>query len=241
MNLSYDFHIHTALSPCASDDMTPNNIVNMATLKGLDIIGITDHNSTENCISVIRAAENKELLVIPGVELQTIEEVHLLCFFEKISNLKDFQDAIDSSMIKRDNNIDIFGNQLVMDEKDNIIDRKQYMLLTSSGLSLNQAVCLVSEMGGVVVPAHIERKSYSIITNLGFIPEELNLSYLEIYQPDNLPDLIANFDYLRNYKYLFNSDAHALGCISEPKNFIECRSKSIFEVIKTIRDGGRYK
>ncbi len=241
MKLSYDLHIHTALSPCASDDMTPNNIVNMAAIKGLDIIGITDHNSTENCASVIKAAKNKELLVVPGVELQTSEEVHLLCFFENLLNLREFQDVIDSSMVKGKNISEIFGNQLIMDEKDHVVGQKQHMLLTSSGLSLNRAVELVSEMGGVVVPAHIERKSYSIITNLGFVPPELNLSYLEIYQPGNLPDLTAKFDYLKNYKYLFNSDAHELGCISEPERFIECKSKSLYEVINTIKNGRRHK
>ncbi len=235
MKLSYDLHIHTALSPCASDDMTPNNIVNMAVIKGLDAIAITDHNSSDNCISVIKAAKDNELVVIPGVELQTTEEVHLLCFFNEVSALNDFQSVIDLHMNKTNNNREIFGNQLIMDENDFVVGEKQHMLLTSSGLSLNKAIQTVAEIGGVVVPAHIERNSYSILGNLGFIPSGLNLATLEIYKNDHRAELIEKHKDLEKYRFLVNSDAHALGCISEAERFIEAKSKSIFDIIQAIK------
>jgi len=123
MKTAVDLHIHTALSPCADQDMTPNNIVNMALLKGLDVISITDHNSCDNVAAVMKAAEGK-ILVLPGIEVQTREDIHLLCYFESIETLKDFDCELRSHLYKLDNRPEIFGHQYIMDHRDRIIGER---------------------------------------------------------------------------------------------------------------------
>lgn len=237
MKISYDLHIHTALSPCASDDMTPNNIVNMALLKGLDVIAVTDHNSALNCAAVIDAAKNTDLLVIPGMELQTTEEVHLLCFFEQLTNLFTLQKEIESRMVKIKNKPELFGHQWIIDKEDLVVGEISDTLLISSGLSLKETVHMVNEMGGIVIPSHIERNHNSIIVNLGFIPKDLDFIVLEISKFGNLEDLLEKFTFLNHYKYIINSDAHDLGSISESIRFIETEVKSVRSVIDALKNG----
>ncbi|MCG8484196.1 MAG: PHP domain-containing protein [Clostridia bacterium] len=238
MKLSYDLHIHTALSPCASDDMTPNNIVNMSLLKGLDVIAITDHNSVENCAATIKAAENKDIIVIPGMELQTAEDVHLLCFFEKIEQAFELQEMVNEKILKMDNNPSVLGNQHLLNHEDEIIGEKKEMLLISSGLSLNDAISRVKSLDGVPVPAHIDRGHNSLIVNLGFVPENLNVNLLEISQQGNLEQLMKVYKNLRQYHYITNSDAHYLGNISERIRFIEAENKTVKAVIEALKQGG---
>ena len=121
MKLAVDFHIHTALSPCADKDMTPNNIVNMSILKGLDAIAITDHNSMENCEACIELSKNKDILVIPGMELQTKEEIHLLCLFKNIRSASQFQSLIYSRLKEQENIPEIFGRQFIFNKEDKIV------------------------------------------------------------------------------------------------------------------------
>lgn len=237
MNISYDLHIHTALSPCGSNDMTPNNIINMALLKELDVIAIADHNSSENCIAAVKAAENKGIVVIPGIELQTTEEVHLLCFFNNIYDLAEFQQIIDNRMIKVPNNPLIFGEQLIIDHNDCITGEKEIMLLSSSGLSINEAVKKVSSLGGVTIPSHIDRNHNSIIMNLGFIPEALNFKVLEVSRKEDLENLKQKYPFLNQYQFIYNSDAHDLGCISEREQFIEVEEKTIENILTVLKNG----
>lgn len=238
MKLSYDLHIHTALSPCASDDMTPNNIVNMALLKGLDIVAITDHNSVENCAAVIQAAQNKDVLVIPGMELQTVEDVHLLCFFETVEQAAALQEVVNERILKINNNKDVLGHQYLLNYEDEIIGEKEDMLLISSGLSLKDAVLKVQSLGGVAVPAHIDRGHNSLIVNLGFVPEDLNVDILEISEKGDLDHLIKQHKNLKQYSYITNSDAHYLGNISERLRFIEVKEKTVKAVIDALKQGG---
>lgn len=237
MKIAYDLHIHTALSPCASDEMTPNNIVNMALLKELDAIAIADHNSSENCRAVMEVAKGNDIQVIPSMELQTSEEVHLLCLFNTICDLLDFQKIVDKNMIIIPNKPAIFGNQWIMNKEDLVVGEKEHMLLSSSGLSLDKTVEIVKRIGGVVIPAHIDRGHNSIIVNLGFIPEKLNFRVLEIYHKDQLEPLKSQYDFLKKYQYIFNSDAHQLGAISEPEHFLEVEEKSVRCIIQSLKDG----
>ncbi|MCK9478791.1 MAG: PHP domain-containing protein [Firmicutes bacterium] len=221
MRLYYDLHIHTALSPCASDDMTPQNIVNMASLKGLDVIAVTDHNSIKNVGAVISAGEKVGITVIAGMEIETAEEVHMLTLFPTQKAAFDVWETVDKNLPKISNNKEIFGNQLIMDENDNIIDEENRLLITATSLSLQSVFSLVKDAGGVAIPAHIDRRSNSIISNLGFIPEDLDITAVEF--SCNFAEgkhLYPNQSFDK-YKAVFNSDAHHLGAISEKTNFID--------------------
>jgi len=215
-----DLHIHSALSPCGDDDMTPNNIVNMALLNGLDAIAVTDHNSCDNVEAVIKAA-NGRIIVIPGMELQTKEEVHLLCYFQDLEALLSFQNLLTDYYDGIPNNPVFFGNQLIINEFDEIIGEKAQSLLSSLSISIDDAVNFVDSLHGAVIPAHINRPSYSIISQLGFIPPSLNLTLLEFSQNY----YISFFDY-PGYKFITSSDSHSLGNILDRKMFIPVESIS---------------
>jgi PHP family Zn ribbon phosphoesterase len=226
MKLAVDLHIHSALSPCAGDDMTPNNIVNMALIKGLDIIAITDHNSALNVPAIQKCAEGKGLVAIPGMEVETMEEVHLICLFPDIKKASVMQQHVYKTLPPYKNREDIFGLQPVYDGKDNILFHEERLLLTACGLSINDIFSAAEELNGVVIPAHIDRESHGIISNLGMIPEDLDIVYVEVTGEKGLKDLKQKGLLPDNYKILMSSDAHTLGDIFERINFIELEEKS---------------
>ncbi|MCM8899714.1 PHP domain-containing protein [Caldicoprobacter algeriensis] len=229
MKIAVDLHIHSALSPCADDDMTPNNIVNMAILKGLDAIAITDHNSCDNVEAVMKIAGGR-ILVLPGMEVQTREDVHLLCYFEDIKCLLDFDAYIRNFMPQVPNVPHIFGNQYIMDENDQIIGKREDLLLSSLDLSVEEVVQLVLQRGGVVVPAHVNRPSYSIISQLGFIPKNLAFSVLEFSKID------TNYTiYSQGFKHIYSSDAHQLGQILEREMLIDVYDVSLAAIIQWLK------
>ena len=236
MNLAYDFHIHTALSPCGDTDMTPNNIINMAKLKGLDAIAITDHNSTANCEPCIEVARGKDIIVIPGVELQTKEEIHMLCIFKNIKSALDFQQIINSRLLNNINNPEIFGKQFVFDKYDQIIMEDKKMLISAVNITLKEACVMVMENGGVLWPAHVDRPSYSIISNLGFIPKELPIKNIEISQHCNMNNFLSKHPQLKRYRILRNSDAHDLQNILERESFIEVKDKNIDSIFAALNN-----
>jgi PHP family Zn ribbon phosphoesterase len=228
MKIAVDLHIHSALSPCADQDMTPNNIINMAILKGLDAISITDHNSCDNVRAAINAA-NGRILVLPGMEVQTIEDVHLLCYFNCIEALEEYDKIIRGALQKVDNIPEIFGEQTILDEMDQLLDVRSELLITSVNLSVDDVVLGVRNLGGMVVPAHVNRPSYSILSNLGFIPDNLYLKLLEISHN------FKEFNSLPGkYWYIYSSDAHHLQDIMERVMFLEVTELTISSLMKAL-------
>ena len=192
MKIYYDFHIHSCLSPCGDNDMTPNNIVNMAALKGLDAIAVTDHNCGENAQAAIEAAKELPLTVIPGMEIETSEEIHMVALFKDVKSLAHMQEIVASNLPPIKNKPAIFGEQIIMDKNDNVIGFKEQFLITACSMSIFEITKKVREIGGVVFPAHIDKSSYSVLSNLGSIPEELEFSSVEIKNkpiPQNLSDM----------------------------------------------------
>ncbi|MEW9123047.1 MAG: PHP domain-containing protein [Thermotaleaceae bacterium] len=236
MRVYYDFHIHTALSPCGDGDMTPNNIVNMCLLKGLDAIAITDHNSAENCLACMKVGKEKGLLVIPGIELQTREEVHLLCLFKDINAVLAFQKLVYMNMTEQKNRPEYFGSQLIFDEMDNIIEESSRLLMSSVNMTINDAIRKAVELEGLVIPAHVDKKAYSILSNLGFIPDTLSIKTLEISKQCDIIDLLKKFPDLKGYSFMQNSDAHYLWQLLEKESYLDIREKTteaIFEALIT--------
>ena len=205
MKLYYDLHIHSALSPCGDDDMTPNNIVNMSLIKGLDIIAVTDHNSCGNVRAVLEVSGDR-LLIVPGIEVETSEEVHVVCYFPDIDSAEKMEAEIRKNMSGIKNREEIIGKQLFMDSEDNIIGEEELLLVSATKLGISEVFELAKKYNGVAVPAHIDRSSYSVLSNLGFIPQELDVTAVEI-TPKNRTTMDNDY---QNYKILSHSDAQPL-------------------------------
>jgi PHP family Zn ribbon phosphoesterase len=234
MKFAVDLHVHTALSPCGDEDMTPNNIVNMALLKGLDLIAITDHNSCANVEAVIDAGRNQGLMVIPGIEVQSKEEVHLICLFKKLEGALEFGKLIYQSLPDVQNNEELFGRQLVINASDDIVGKADKLLLSSSSYSVNEIFELMSKYEGLCIPAHVDRSGYSIISNLGFIPPDLNVAAVEFSKKAVISDVLLKIPLLKSYRHIVSSDAHYLWDISEREYFVEMEYLSASQLFNAL-------
>ncbi len=221
MKYSCDLHIHSSLSPCADNDMTPNNIVNMARLCGLDIIAICDHNSIGNVEAVIDAAKNLPLTVVPGMELETAENVHFVCLFEDLDAAQYFDNWLKPFKSTVKNRPEIFGEQLYINKNDEITGFENNLLVYATSCSIYEAKKKIDSLPAVIFPAHIDRSSYSIISNLGFISDDLNFSTVEISKNVKKDDILLQFPYIEKYNIITNSDSHNLGTFYEKENQIE--------------------
>ena len=229
-----DLHIHTCLSPCADDDMNPANILNMARLMGTKIIGICDHNSAKNVKPVQEAAKDYDILVIPGMEVESAEEVHLLVFFEDLSIMAEWQEYVYSHLPPRKNNPEFFGRQQIVDKESNVIDEEEQMLLAAASLTAEEISQRVFEMGGMLVPAHIDRRTYSLWGQLGFIPENLKLSAVEISRNICETEARKKFSISDKICVITSSDAHRLKEMVFQKTFLYLESPSFLEIRKAF-------
>lgn len=216
-----DLHIHSCLSPCASPDMTPNNIVSMAKLKGLDGIAVCDHNHTGNLRAVSEVALKNGIIFIPGVELETSEEIHLLCYFPSLPQVSRMQSILNDNYLYIQIREDIYGEQWILNERDEPGEKINHLLASATKLDLYRAVSIVRELGGAAVPAHVDRESYSIISSLGAIPEDLNLGTVELSRYTTRDDFLEKYPEYRDKSFLQSSDAHDLGMILEREFFTE--------------------
>lgn len=205
-----DLHVHTVLSPCAEVEMIPPLIVETAVELGIDVIAITDHNNTANIRAVQKAAATTPLVVLPGMELQTKEDVHSLCLFDTIDQAEDFQKLVDSTLPLIKNNDDLFGAQFIVDETGDYIRNEDRLLITSSSLSLNEAFALVSDMGGLFIPAHINRKTFGLIESLGFLPPEIAFEAVEISRHITPQQALKDIPSIFGVPVIQNGDVHRL-------------------------------
>lgn len=212
--MKYDWHIHSCLSPCADDDMTCNNIVNMALLKGLESIALTDHNSTRQ-LPVFHQVANRRIHVLYGVELQTREEVHVLGYFQKLEDATALQPWIDEHLTRIPNDPSYFGHQWLVDETDQPLQEYPDLLIDSLDVTLEQAEACVHEHGGAFVLAHVWGRNNSVITQLGFIPQSLRFDGIEIVHPQDRKQVEAMHPWLHDTVWLTSSDAHNLIDIHE--------------------------
>jgi PHP family Zn ribbon phosphoesterase len=236
MKYAADLHVHTALSPCSDNDMTPNNIVNISELKGLDFVAITDHNSTGNLSSVQKCAYGKNVLVVPGIEIETAEEVHLICLFSSMRDAFEVGRIVEASLPAASNREDIFGSQLLMDEHDRITGKVDKMLMSATNLTVADVFEITDKANGVVIPAHIDRECNSLLFNLGAIPEELDIKYAEASFKMTSKEL-SDYHVSSNINIIRTSDAHKLGDILEREFFIELKEKSVSCLISALKAG----
>jgi len=236
MAYSYDLHIHSCLSPCGDGDMTPNNIVGMAKLKGLDIIAVCDHNSAMNLSAIAQCAAENDLLLIPGIEVETSEEIHALCYFPSVDQALAFGEMLQSHLPGIPNNVDIFGCQHIMDSNDQIIGEQETLLITATDISIDELPALCREYGGVMVPAHVDKQANSIISNLGFIPEDLPINCIELSKNDTDFAFARAKGLHKQYTLLQSSDAHYLGDIAERTHFVHLAQKNVGAVLDFLQN-----
>lgn len=234
MKCYYDFHIHTALSPCGDDDMTPNNIVNMAVLKGLDAIAITDHNSAGNVRACVECGAKAGIVVIPGMEVETSEDVHVVCLFPSVQQAEMMDSIVSENLPVIKNRADIFGNQYILNEDDTVVGCVDNLLSTATTLDIYTLVDKVNEIGGIAIPAHIDKSSYSVISNLGFIPEDIDFTAVEIKNPDRVSELKKNHA-IDSCHIMHNSDAHFLWDIHERDFFLEVNEISPNSLVRYFK------
>ncbi len=227
MKLYYDLHMHSCLSPCGDRDMTPNNIVNMSLLKELDVIALSDHNSAKNIQAVRKVAEGTGLLVIPAIEVCTMEEVHILCLFYSFEQCEAFGKYLYDLLPPVMNQPDIFGEQWVMNEQDEVVGSVDKLLINAANLSIDRLLSVLPEYDGFAIPAHVDKSSYSIIANLGFLPPEYGFPCIEAKNPPFSGDFSG--------RIITDSDAHYLEHIAERERFLEVPEKTIRAVIDTLR------
>lgn len=232
--LAYDLHIHSCLSPCGDDDMTPANIVGMAKVIGLDLIALTDHSSCKNCPAFAAAAEAYGMNILFGMELTTAEEVHVLCYFSSLEDAMAFDAYVYEQLPAIPNTPSVFGNQIIYDRHDRICGREEKLLISATAISFDQVYGLVSQYHGIMVPAHINKPSTSLLGNLGLIPPDSRFSCVEVKDPADWPSLQEQYPYLRSCNMLNSSDAHDFNTLHEPLYFIRPEDPSPAAILKYL-------
>ncbi len=190
--------------------MLPPLIVQQALDLGIRLIAITDHNASANIVAVQKAALGTELTVLPGMELQTKEEVHNLCIFDTLEQINAFQTWVDARLPDQENRPDFFGDQLVVDENGDFIRREPRLLLTSVNTSIEEACARVHELGGMFIPAHVNRQAFGLLANLGMVPAELCIEALEISRHLQPADALRLFPQVKGYPLIRSGDVHRL-------------------------------
>lgn len=211
---TYDLHVHSCLSPCADNDNTPNNLAGMATLNNIGIMALTDHNSCKNCPAFFAAAKRYGIVPVPGMELTTAEEIHVICLFETLENAMAFDALVEKRRMLIPNRKDIFGDQLILDDEDEIIGEEENLLPNATTISIEEVPALVEPLGGVCYPAHIDRPSNGIIAMLGVFPESPFFNCVELNDADNKAEYTERYG-LREKQFIVSSDAHYLTDLRE--------------------------
>ena len=233
MRLFCDLHIHSCLSPCGDELMTPNNIAGMAMLKGLDAIAVADHNSARNLPALAKTCAAMGVLLLPAMEITTAEEAHLLAYFPTVEAAVDFSGEIHAFLPPIPNRPDLFGPQQVLDENDEQVDTEEFLLLNALSLSLDELVERINARGGAAVPAHINRGNNGLLNVLGFLSPGLEIAAVEVWRALPCPLDVSSL------RVLHSSDAHYLENMLEREVFYDVAEKSVAALFEYVKSGAR--
>ncbi|MDA3893305.1 MAG: PHP domain-containing protein [Salinivirgaceae bacterium] len=235
-----DLHIHTILSPCGDLQMSPVNIVKEALRKGLDIIGITDHNTTLQAKLIKELGEEQGLFVLCGAEVSSKEDVHSLAFFPDYKSLDEFQIYLDKHLPEIKNDVNAFGYQVCVNRNEDVVFEEERLLISGLNQSLDEIEQKVHALGGIFIPAHINRPSYSIISQLGFVDTELNVEGFELSKHVTIAEFLKQNAYLKGSTFLQNSDAHLVHDIGSVYNNFLLEKRTFDDVRMALRaENGR--
>ncbi|HSV87152.1 MAG TPA: PHP domain-containing protein [Bacteroidales bacterium] len=229
-----DLHVHTVLSPCGDLEMSPAKIVEIAARRSIDILGITDHNSTRHVALISKLAKKAGIFVLFGVEVTTREEVHCLAFFEDFKRLSFFQEYLDRYLPDIPNDPQRFGYQVVVDEHENIIETENRLLISGLNQGLEQVQQEVFRLGGLFIPAHIDRSRYSITSQLGFVPRGFVADAFEITRYTTPDKMKEKYPWIASNSFICGSDAHSLDAIGTTLTMFEMERRSFDEVYKAL-------
>jgi len=233
-----DLHIHSVLSPCGDLDMSPARIIQQAVRCGIDILGISDHNSTHHCRLMMELGHENGIRILPGVEVNTKEEIHCLAFFENIEMVENFQDFLDLKLPDLYNDPQLFGQQLVVDRDENIINEIEVMLASGIRASIYEVSAEVHKRNGIFIPAHIDRPYTSILSQLGFIPPDLDFDALEVSARSRVVNFLGLHPEFGRYTLITNSDAHVPEAIGRATSLFVMKDTSFSEIKLALKKEG---
>lgn len=233
LRLAFDLHLHSCLSPCGGEDNTPANLAGMCALAGLDIVALTDHNTCGNCRAFCRAAEENGLLAIPGMELTTAEEIHVVLLFPDLERAEACSAHIRTTLPPLRNRPDLFGEQLLMDSEDALLGTEDAFLAGASSVGIYSVGELAARFGAFALPAHIDRPSFSLLSVLGLWDPGLGFALAEL--SSNCPPGFADRPDLTGLRFLHNCDAHYLEQIPDAHQWMDLPERSVSAVLDWLR------
>ncbi len=222
--------------------MIPPLIVDRALASGISLIAITDHNASANIKAVQKAAEGTDLVVLPGMEIQTKEDVHVLCLFDSLIQIDHFQEIVDNNLPTMKNKASFFGHQLIVDESGSYLGTEERLLITSTFLSIDTVWAEVELLGGLMIPAHINRKVNGLIEILGFVPQEIPIAALEISRHITPQEAYRIYPHIKNYPLIQSGDVHRLNEFLG-STVLEIQSATISEIRLALahKDGREFR
>lgn len=235
-----DLHNHTVLSPCGDLEMSPHSVLYRARELGLDIIAITDHNSCKNCQAYHDLGEEYGIVVICGIEIQTSEEIHVIALFATLQEALKFDKLIDEVLLPIQNNPDFFGDQVIVDKDENIIGIEEIALINSVTWDFETTVKRVKQFDSICYPAHIDAKSNSVLSQLGFLPPDSEVDGIGITARCDINSFLTKKSYLATRTVIRSSDAHYLHEMGSGSCFARLEAPTFAELKKAFaRQDGR--
>ena len=236
MKYSYDLHLHSCLSPCGDDDMTPGNMAQMAAINGLAIAALTDHNTTRNCPAFFAMAKRCGVVPVAGMELTTAEDVHVVCLFRTLEAAMAFGGTVEKYRVRVKNKPAIFGHQILRDENDEVAGEEEFLLLNATEIDIPSALTLVNAHDGVCFPAHIDRPSNGIVAVLGTFPNDVPFTAFELHDSASLIPTRERFPHIHALRHVVNSDAHYLWDMHEGEHTVELPVDDAQYSAQNVRD-----
>lgn len=231
-----DLHLHTCLSPCAEIDMTPRQIIGTAKEKGLRIIAITDHNSAENAAAAERAAQGTGITVLRGMEVTSSEEIHILALFDDVKDIEYMQDIVLENLPSGENNERLYGHQIIVNEYDEVMGFNKRLLIAATKLNTQIILDVIDSLGGLSIASHVDREAFSILSQLGFIPEDLRFGALEFSPRIRRGEAEGRFAALKTFPWVSFSDAHHVADIGKRVTTFTLEEPTLAEMKQALRN-----